>query len=174
MITLDLYQTYAAEARKRTVAAPPVSRAGAAAAERGLLLDSEHGQGVVSSLHRLGMLAFAVKLLGLVQLGVGLLDLRVVRLHGGGRILSLLDQGRALERGSGGGGQREADGGHGYGNALRHRITPSRAGLAITELNLCRRPPVPLPPSLPPMEPEQQPRSRGRESGRRCAGPASV
>src|SRR5262245_19874208 len=173
MITLDLYQTYAGEARKRTVAAPPACRAGAAAVASGLLLDSEHGQGVVGRLHRLGMLALAVKLLGFVQLGGGLLDLRVVRLHRGGRVLSLLDQGRALERGSGGGGQCETDGGRGYGNALRHRVTPFRAGLAITELNLCRRPPVPFPPSRPPMGPGRQPK-RARGSDRRCAGPASV
>src|SRR5437773_7008737 len=105
-----------------------------------LLLDAEQRERLFGGLHRVGVLALTVELLRFVELGRRLLHVRVVGLHLGSGLLTLLDQGGALE-----GVGRAAGEGHdcrncrARGHELLHHFTPCRAGLAHPRNG--RRPP---------------------------------
>src|SRR5205814_6462842 len=98
--------------------------AGATTPPKSLVLLLEVRGRLVGQLQRVRMLATVVKLLRLVELGDGRLDLGVVRLHLGGRFPRLLDHLRA------GAGERAASAeGHDHryrcdGQDLSHVLSP--------------------------------------------------
>src|SRR6266571_7383821 len=78
--------------------APALPRGGVQCARSDLLLHAEFGQRVVRGLHRLLVFAGVVKLLRLVQLGHRALHLRIIGLHLGRGVATLLDELRAPAR----------------------------------------------------------------------------